>query len=313
MTEAYVRVSQLTEVTERRPTYLAVGVFDGVHLGHQQLLQSMVSAARASGSRSAVLTFFPHPGTIIHNRQGRLYLTALDDRVNLIAEQGVELIITYEFDEATRLTSAREFIDRVNQNLNLSELWGGNFSLGHKREGDLTYLRQLGQDEGFEVRHFSTIVDWNGVRVSSSRIRRSLELGDVADVSGCLGRPYRLNGKVIQGDGRGRPLGIPTANLAVWDELALPAAGVYATYAWINRKKYSAATNVGYRPTVNGRSLSVEAHLLEFDAEIYGQEIALDFVNRIRDEKKFPGIDALVTQIKADIEQVRETLTPLKQ
>jgi riboflavin kinase/FMN adenylyltransferase len=313
MTEAFIRVSELTDVTERPPTYLAVGVFDGVHLGHQQLLRSMVSAARASGSRSAVLTFFPHPATIIHNRQGRLYLTTLDDRVNLIAEQGVELIITYKFDDATRLTSARKFIDLVNRYLNLSELWGGNFSLGHKREGDLTYLRQLGQDEGFYVRHFSTIVDWNGVRVSSSRIRRSLELGDVTDVSGCLGRPYRLIGKVIQGDGRGRPLGIPTANLAVWEELSLPAAGVYATYAWINGQKYAAATNVGYRPTVNGNSLSVEAHLLEFDGEIYGQDIALDFVNRIRDEKKFSGLDALVTQIKADIEQVRRTLTPLKQ
>ncbi len=291
MTEAFVRVSEVTELTERRPTFLAVGVFDGVHLGHQQLLRSMVSAARASGSRSAVLTFFPHPSTIIHDRQGRLYLTTLDDRVNLIAAQGVKLIITHKFDEATRLTSAREFVDHVNRNLNLSELWGGNFSLGHNREGDLTYLRLLGQEEGFVVRHFSTVVDWNDMRVSSSRIRRSLELGDVTDVSGCLGRPYRLSGKVIQGDGRGRPLGIPTANLAVWDELALPAAGVYATYAWVNGQKYSAAANIGFRPTVNGHSLSVEAHLLEFDAEIYGQEIALDIVNRIRDEKKFPSLD----------------------
>jgi riboflavin kinase/FMN adenylyltransferase len=313
MTETYVRVSELTEVANRHPTFLAVGVFDGVHLGHQQLLRSMVSAARASRSRSAVLTFFPHPSTIIHNRQGRLYLNALDDRVNLIAEQGVELVITYKFNEATRLTSAREFIDHVNRNLNLSELWGGNFSLGHRREGDLAYLRRLGQEEGFIVRHFSTVVDWNDVRVSSSRIRRSLELGDVTDVSGCLGRPYRLSGKVIQGDGRGRPLGIPTANLAVWDELALPAAGVYATYAWVDGQKYSAATNVGFRPTVNGHSLSVEAHLLDFDAEIYGQDVALDFVKRIRNEKKFPGIDALVTQIKADIEQVRKILTSLKQ
>lgn len=305
MSESFVHLDDLAKVVERGPTFLTVGVFDGVHLGHQELLKSMVSAARVSGARPAVLTFHPHPSKIIRGREGRLYLSTLEERAALLAEQGVTLIVSQRFDEEVRQTRAADFIDGLCHYLNLKELWGGSFSLGYNREGDLSLLRQLGLEKGFDVHQFEAMVTWNGELVSSSRIRAALSEGSAEEVAGCLGRPYSLSGTIIRGDGRGRQIGIPTANIRVWDELLLPARGVYATYARLHDREYLAATNVGYRPTVNGRDLTVEAHLLDFDADIYGKELRLDFVARIRDEQKFSGLDALLAQIHDDIDQVR--------
>jgi riboflavin kinase/FMN adenylyltransferase len=166
----------------------------------------------------------------------------------------------------------------------------------------------MGQDKGFTVHQVETMVQWDGQRVSSSRVRQALTGGEMNEVNGCLGHRYSLTGTVIHGDGRGGPLGIPTANLSVWEELLLPANGVYATYARLNNQKYRAATNVGFRPTVNGHNMNVEAHLLDFDGNIYGQEVTLEFVSWLRDEQKFPSLEALVEQIQADIATVRAQL-----
>lgn len=308
MNPSVTRVNQPEEVTEKRPTFLAIGVFDGVHRGHQTLLQTMVAAARAAGARPAVLTFFPHPSIVIQGTQGRLYLATLEDRVALLAKQGLELIITHPFDDTIRHTRAADFMARLCQTLDLRQLWGGQFALGYNREGDLPFLTRLGREKGYTVHHFEELVEWEGASVSSSRIRRSLSAGNVTEAAGCLGRPYHLCGEVIQGAQRGRTIGIPTANLRVWDELILPANGVYATYAWVGPERYSAATNIGIRPTVDGQKLSVEAHLLDFEGDLYGREIKLEFIGRIRDEQKFPGLDALVAQIHADVAQVRDLL-----
>ena len=303
-----VLVTNIESVEETKPTFLAIGVFDGVHRGHQRLLQNMVAAAQEAGAQAAVLTFFPHPGAVIHNRQGRLYLSTLQERVSLLSDQGLDLVITQSFDDQVRQTPATEFISQLCRRLSLSQLWGGAFSLGFNREGDLPFLQKMGQDKGFTVHQVETMVQWDGQRVSSSRVRQALTGGEMNEVNGCLGHRYNLTGTVVHGDGRGRSLGIPTANLLVWEELLLPANGVYATYAWLNDQKYRAATNVGFRPTVNGHSLNVEAHLLDFDSDIYGQELTLEFVSRVRDEKKFPGLKALVEQIQADIATVRTQL-----
>lgn len=310
MTNTFELASDISEVGEKKPTFLAIGIFDGVHLGHQKLLRSMASAAHAEGARAAALTFYPHPSAIIQGRRDRLYLCTLKERVEMLAEQGLDLVITQTFDEKLRRTSATDFIDHLCQNLDLDQLWGGSFGLGYNREGDLPFLRHLGREMGFSVHKFEGIVEWKGSPVSSSQVRQSLRNGDVDKVPGLLGRPYRLTGTVIPGDGRGRQFGIPTANLNVWEEQLLPATGVYAAYAWLGENRFAAASNIGYRPTVNGHSLNVEAHLLDFDANIYGREITLEFVNWIRDEKKFADLEALVTQIKADINAVRDLLIP---
>ena len=303
-----IRVNDIDQVEQQTPTFLAIGVFDGVHTGHQQLLENMVAASKAAGARSAVLTFYPHPGNIIEGHSGRLYLCPLEERVHLLANLGLDLIITQTFNETVRRTSAAEFIDQLRHKIGLDQLWGGTFGLGYQREGDLSFLQAQGIEKGFSVYHFNAFTEWQGRLVSSSRIRRSLIEGDIGDARGCLGRPYRIVGTVIHGDGRGHELGIPTAHLKIWDEQVLPANGVYGAWASIGPERLKAAVNIGYRPTVNGHSLNIEAHLLDFDHEIYGQELALEFYGRIRDEQKFESLDSLVDQIHRDIAQVSHVL-----
>jgi riboflavin kinase/FMN adenylyltransferase len=312
MTQTFRRVSSLIDVQEKPPTFLAVGVFDGVHCGHQALLQKMVTEAEAEGARAAVLTFFPHPITVIRQMTGRLYLTTLEERVALLREQGVSLVITYPFNETVRQTRAADFVDQLCEHLNMVQLWGGSFSLGYNREGDLPFLRALGQERGFSVHHYEAPLEWEGERVSSSRIRRELTAGNIEAVTACLGRPYCLTGTVIRGDGRGRTIGIPTANIQTWEEQHLPANGVYAATVTVGGESYTAATNIGVRPTVDGHHQTVEAHLLDFERDLYDQEVSLKFIGRIRDEQKFSGLDALVAQIHADIAQTREMVASLE-
>ena len=305
MTHSFVRVTHLSQVDHKRPTYVAIGSFDGVHRGHQALLQAMVAKARAAGMRTAALTFFPHPRRVMQTLPPRFYLTTLEDRVRLLADQGVDLIITHPFDDEVRQIRAADFVDQLLTALDMKQLWGGNIALGYRREGDIPFLRRQGEQKGFTVETFDELVSWNGQPVSSRRIRSALEAGDMDDVNGCLGRLYCVRGHVVKGDQRGRTLGFPTANLSLWDELLLPGNGVYATYAWVEGRRLAAATNVGVRPTVDGASLTVEAHLLDFEGDIYGEEVRLEFVRRIRPEMKFGGLDALKAQILDDVTEVR--------
>ena len=310
MTVKYERVSKLEAIQEVRPTFLAIGVFDGVHRGHQALLTRMSAAAKYAGARSAALTFYPHPRSVLAEKNTPHYLCTLDDRVQLLADQGIDLVITHPFNDEVRETRAKDFVQSLCTYVGLSELWGGNFGLGYKREGDLNFLSKLGKEKSFLVRQFDDFAEWKGRPISSSRVRQAVREGRMEDVSALIGRSYRMAGTVIHGDGRGRAFGIPTANLALWTEQLMPASGVYATYAWLEGSRYPAATNIGVRPTVNGRSLIVESHLLDFEGDLYGQELTLDFESRIRDEKKFPGLDALIAQIRADIGLVKSRLQP---
>ena len=310
MDQTFIHVEHLTEVDNQTPTYVALGSFDGVHLGHQAVLQQMVAAARADGVRSAVLTFFPHPTRVLRGLQGPYYITTLADRVRLLAEQGVDLIITHPFNEEVRLTRAADFVDQLIRYLDMRQIWGGNFAFGYKREGDVPFLRRLGAERGFRVELVQSMVTVAGDWVSSSRIRRCLADGNVTEVNACLGRPFHVAGEVVHGDQRGHTIGFPTANLAAWAELLLPANGVYATYAWVGDRRYAAATNVGVRPTVNGRGVTVEAHLLDFDGDLYGQKLRVEFMHHIRPEKKFNGLPELVAQIQDDVRVIRGLLEP---
>lgn len=305
MIPRFVQVSRLHEINPRQPTSVAIGSFDGVHRGHQALLNQMVVQARAEGFRTAALTFFPHPRKVLQTLSPRFYLTTLEDRVQLLAEQGIDLIITHPFDEEVRHTRAADFVDQLLDALDMKHLWGGKFALGYQREGDIPFLRQQGEIKGFTVQTLSELVMQDGDVVSSRRVRQALEEGSMGEVNACLGRLYHLNGRVVMGDQRGRTIGFPTANLAVWDELLLPGNGVYATYAWVGGQRFAAATNVGVRPTVDGLRLTIEAHILDFDEDIYGQDVRLEFVRRIRPEMKFSGLDALKAQIAADVAEVR--------
>lgn len=265
----------------------------------------MVDRARRDNARTAALTFFPHPRRVLQTLPPRFYITTLDDRIHLLAEQGLDVIITHPFDDEVRHIRAADFVDQLIATLDMRELWGGNFALGYQREGDISFLRSQGREKGFTVELVDAMVEWNGQLVSSRRVRGALEAGNIAEVNGCLGRFYSVRGPVIKGDQRGRTIGFPTANLSLWDELLLPANGVYATYAWLGDERYAAATNVGVRPTVNGNHLRVEAHLLDFDRDIYGEEMRLEFISRVRPERKFAGLEELRPQIAADVADVR--------
>jgi riboflavin kinase/FMN adenylyltransferase len=303
------RVNSLTDIPEKRPTYLAIGSFDGVHLGHQEVLKMMVAAAETDGARTAVLTFFPHPKRVLQNLTGTYYITTIEDRVQLLIEQGIDLVITLPFNENIRHTRAADFVEQLIQFADMRQIWGGDFAFGYKREGDIPFLRKLGAERGFSVELVEAMVEVKGDWVSSSRIRHCLLDGNVKEVNLCLGRPFHVSGEVVMGDQRGRTIGFPTANLDVWEELLLPANGVYATYAWVGETRYIAATNVGMRPTVNGRSVTVESHLLNFDGDLYGQNLRVEFIDHIRPEKKFSGLDALTTQIQADVVEIRKQLS----
>jgi riboflavin kinase/FMN adenylyltransferase len=269
----------------------------------------MVDAARKDESRSAALTFYPHPREIIRGQQEPFYLCTMEDRLAQMSKLGLDLAIVLPFDQRLRNTPAAEFVKSLSTELNLRQLWGGTFGLGHNREGDLPFLQRMGQELDFTVVQFDGFVEWQGEIVSSSRIRNGLRDGDMVLVSACLGRNYTLSGAVIRGDGRGKQLGIPTANIEFWPKLLLPKNGVYAAYANLDGRQIVAAANIGYRPTVDGHTLNVEAHLLNFEADLYGCQIELEIVARIRDEQKFPNLDALVTQIQSDIVQISNLLT----
>jgi riboflavin kinase/FMN adenylyltransferase len=190
------------------------------------------------------------------------------------------------------------------QYLRLVEVWGGpDFALGHRREGNVPFLRRLGAERGFGV-HVVEPLTWDGELVSSSRVRAALREGDIEQTTGCLGRPYRLAGTVVSGDGRGRGLGIPTANLSLSPERLIPASGIYACRAHTEGAgTHPAAVNVGTRPTFDGGAVTVEAHLIDFEADLYGQALALDFIARLRDEVAFSGAEALMAQMQKDIAQ----------
>jgi riboflavin kinase/FMN adenylyltransferase len=308
MTRKIVHVKTLADITDRQPTYLALGSFDGVHRGHQAILRKMVDEAQIAGVRSAVLTFFPHPKRVIQELPDRYYINTLEDRLALLSDQRVDMVIAHPFNDAVRNIRAADFVDQLRDSLDMCQIWGGNFSFGYQKEGNRDFLRLLGLEKGFIVQLVESMESWDGSLVSSSRIRNSLAVGDIGDVNGCLGRPFALEGTVIKGDQRGRTIGFPTANLVVWDELLLPADGVYVTHVLLGDERFIAATNVGVRPTVNGRQRLVEAHLLNFDGDLYGQTIRLEFVSYIRPEQKFTGLPALKAQINADVLEVKRRL-----
>ena len=302
-------LDSLTMARPDRPTCLTIGAFDGVHRGHQQVITRLVETARRRRDRAAVLTFYPLPRQVIGRPKPDFYLTTPDDRAALLHELGVDLVITHPFDEQVRAIRAADFVDTMVAHLDLREIWvGEDFALGYQREGNVPFLRAQGELKGFEIR----VVDFfalEGKLVSSSLTRHTIRNGRVEEAQRYLGRPFRLSGRVVRGDGRGRKIGYPTANLRIWDEQVCPARGVYAAFAQVDRTSYQAAVNIGLRPTLTaGTRKVVEVHLLDFEGDLYGQDLQLDFVVRLRDETKFSGVEQLIAQLQTDIAETRELL-----
>jgi riboflavin kinase/FMN adenylyltransferase len=280
-----VKVTRLVEA-EARPRKVAVGEFDGVHLGHREVIRES----------DTVLTFEPHPLQVIRPEAAPKLLTSLDRKVELLEGLGMEELVLIEFDRAFAQRSAQEFIDGVLagplQATRVSV--GENFRFGHKAAGDPALLAGQG---AFETR-VTPLVEVDQEIVSSTLIRHLIQLGDVERANRLLGDPFQLRGTVVEGDRRGRTLGYPTANLVPDEALVYPGHGVYAAYA----NERPAAVSVGVRPTFGtGRGVLVEAFLIDFEGDLYGTELRLDFVRRLRGERAFPTVDALVEQMGKDV------------
>lgn len=290
--------------------WLTIGSFDGVHRGHQAIAAYLTAGAHAAGVPAVVLTFHPHPAVILRNRSGSYYLTSPDERASILGDLGVDVIITHPFTRAVANTSAGDFLKEIQRHMRPSHvLVGEDFALGHDREGGLTELARLGEELGYTLTSLSPIRNDQDV-ISSSRIRSALAEGNVTYANNMLGRAFQINGKVIPGDGRGRTLGIPTANLDIWPQRALPKSGVYACYAHVEGAAWHSVVNIGVRPTFDPEDSDqhVEAHLLDFNQDMYGKQLALDFVARIRDEQRFSSVEALVDQIHQDIKKANMQL-----
>jgi len=308
-------IYNLSEATLDQPSIVTIGMFDGVHRGHQHLLAPLVAEAHAAGRLAVVLTLFPHPDIVLRGLTGRHYLTNSEQKAELLGELGVDVVITHPFDDTVRQIRAADFVDQLLKHLKMTSLWlTADFAMGHKREGNFAYLTAQGAEKGFEVRQIdllSTSTDNVISVISSSKIREALRAGNVEQAAEWLGRPYRVEGPVVHGDHRGRELGFPTANTDVWSEQVLPANGIYACWALLGAERFMAMTNVGIRPQFGGTNVIVEPYLLDFNRDIYGQKLRVDFVKRLRDEAKFSSVDALVQQIHADVEQGRAILSAL--
>jgi riboflavin kinase/FMN adenylyltransferase len=290
--------------------WLTIGTFDGVHQGHQAITHQLVTGARQAGAVSVALTFFPPPALILKKRSEPYYLTTPEERARLLGELGVDVVITHPFTKELAAVSAHDFMALLKERLGLRHLCVGyDFALGRNREGDTTMLKQLGEKFGYAVETVSA-VEVDGQVVSSSQIRAYLAAGEVEKAALLLGRPYQVVGEVVEGDGRGKLLGIPTANLSVWAERTIPRPGVYVCQAQVNGRVWGAVTNVGVRPTFENQPPlpRVETHLFDFSKDIYGQEIHLDFLAYLRDEARFPNPQALVEQIHQDMHQARNYL-----
>jgi riboflavin kinase/FMN adenylyltransferase len=298
---------QLASAAPNRETVLTLGVFDGVHLGHQHLLRRLVQLAGPS-CMPAVLTFSNHPATVLRPGAHVGYLTTPEQKVRLIKEQGIELVVSLEFTLELAQVSAQDFSAMLVELLRTKGLvLGPDAALGHNREGTVDFLRRRGDELGFWVETVQSLV-LDGAEVKSSRIRDAVVRGDIAACTRLLGRKFSVNGQVVVGDRRGKQLGFPTANLEIAPNMMVPGDGIYATWAIIDGVRRPSATSIGIRPTFGLTERLVEVYILDFDADLYGKNMCVEFVRKLRDQQTFPGVEALVDQIHRDVADSRLTL-----
>lgn len=291
-------------------SWLTIGSFDGVHLGHQEIINNLVREAHIRGKLAVALTFFPHPAIVLGKREDPQYLTTPEERAEVMGKMGVDYVITFPFTLKTAAMSAREYLSLLHSHINFEWLCvGHDFALGKDREGNAERLAQLGEEIGYQIKFIDPVKNGD-VIVSSSRIRSNILEGEVEQAGQLLGRNYTISGKVVPGDGRGKTIGIPTANLEIWPERAIPKPGVYVARVKIRENWYGAVVNIGIRPTFEAGMVSarVEVHALDFRAEIYSEEIILSFVSRLRDERRFSSVELLVEQIQQDISRAKQLL-----
>jgi len=299
---------ELAKLSPEKDILLTIGVFDGVHLGHKYLISQLTEHARQQNLLSGVVTFRQHPREVLSPRTKLLFLTNLDERINLLKNEGVDVVVALSFTQELAQLSAEQFVGLLKKYLRMrSLLIGPDFVLGRNREGNIDTLRALGQDMNFGVIVIPPVMV-NGELVSSTAIRNALADGDMKRVVSLIGRPFGLQGRVIAGEGRGLKLGFPTANLDIDPKQALPADGVYATWAYIDDKAYQSVTNIGRRPTFGVNERTVEVYIINYRGDLYGRELKIDVVERLRGEKRFDSVEELKQQMAEDVKQGKAVL-----
>jgi riboflavin kinase / FMN adenylyltransferase len=290
----------------RQPAVLTIGNFDGMHRGHQEILKRVLQQARARQCMSAVLTFFPHPVRVLRPAEAPPLLMTLDQRLAAFDAAGIDAALVLPFNEALSKMSAESFVRKypVETMRAQSVLVGENFRFGHRQQGNVNTLQSLGAQLGFEVEIIGSLkVD--GIIVSSTAVRAAIGEGRMEDAAHLLGRPFTLTGNIQPGTGQGRTLVVPTLNLKTEQEM-LPKTGVYVTETALGKSIFPSVTNLGLRPTFNGAHLTVESYLFDFDRELNSGEMEVQFLKRLRDEKKFSGPGPLREQVLKDIASARE-------
>jgi len=307
-------IEKLNDITEPfKNAVITIGNFDGVHIGHQSLLHEVVEKAADINGTAIAITFEPHPMRVLKKKNHPPLITLYEQKIELIKKSKIDILICIPFDKAFASISAKEFIENILvKKIGMKIIIiGKDYTFGKNREGDIKLLKRFADDMGFEV----ILNDWilaphnEFGRISSTAIRKLVINGEVANAQKMLGRYYQVRGKVIQGRDRGgKLLGFPTANITLSDEL-VPKAGVYAVTVEIMNENYQGVANIGYSPTFDDHQFTVEVHILDFKKDIYGENIRINFIKRIRDEKKFSNINELIAQIKSDIEIAKEIIS----
>jgi riboflavin kinase/FMN adenylyltransferase len=299
--------AELAKFSPKKGTLLTIGVFDGVHLGHKHLMAKLTGLARKQGLKSGVITFSRHPSEVL--TKTRLpFLTDIERRTELLKKEGVDAVIPLTFTPELAKLSPREFLELLQKHLRMKGLVvGPDFALGKNREGNTNVLRKLGAEMGFSLTVVPPLTI-DGEVVSSTAIRKALAEGDMRRAQKLMGRPFSLQGQVVVGDKRGAELGFPTANLETKPEQALPVDGVYTSRAFIDDRAYPAMTNIGRHPTFGGNKRLVEVYLLDYRGDLYGRELAVEIIERLRGEIKFDSPEELRKQIAQDVKRGKATL-----
>ena len=304
-----MRVDQeLPQQPPETSTVLSIGVFDGVHRGHRELLRTLQQRAYDGGMLSGVITFKNHPRTVVAPDTSVTYITSVEERLRLLKLSGVDMVIPLTFDIGLSRLQAHEFTSLLKDKLNMKSLViGYNFAMGYRRQGTPERLTEIGHEQGFSVNIIDAITT-DDERISSTIIRETLSAGNVDKASKLLGRHFSFDGQVIHGDARGKALGFPTANLAITKDRLVPGNGIYVCWVTVDDKRYMAATNIGTRPTFGDNERIIETFILDFDADIYGNSIKIEFIQRLRDELPFQTTQALIDQMNIDVSDTRKIL-----
>ncbi len=293
-----------------KPAVVTIGSFDGVHLGHQKVLDDLKTIANNHGERSVVISFEPHPRIFFNPDTDLRLLTTTDEKASLLSQQNIDDLILQKFDHEFASQDAETFVKKLVETLNMKDLLiGYDHRFGKDRKGTFDFVKSLEQKYGFKTHKIAPLFI-NGTEVSSSLIRKILSTGDVRLAQTYLGRPYLLTGRVVKGNRLGRKLGFPTANISVDNPYKLiPKQGVYLVKSMIDNQPVFGMMNIGFRPTIDGKKQIMEIHFFDFNGDLYGKSIPVYFLERLRDEQKFPSLEALQNQLKKDADLSRRLIS----